>query len=260
MPQNYSYLESIENFENIDTTAQRVLITLVVDCSGSMEPHFPELQKKFDDFIAKSKDNEDVSRCADICIVTYGTEVTVPVRPMSIAKVSSVRFTNMGLTNTPKALETAIEESRKWRKTIQENGMQVWKPWVVLMTDGWTTYPDLDSGYSSCYSRTKMNEIIKNSREYESNGKHHIFALGMGTDYDSNELRNITDRCLAITDWNFDDFFGWLFKSVATMSQPTISFSGSGNAVDSDTGEEVTAVDTGEEFQAMLSKFLSVKS
>ena len=252
-----AYLENLRNIEDIDQTAQRVLITLVVDCSESMIPHFETLQKKFNEFVVKAKGDDDVSRCADLCLVTYGNRVTVPIRPMSITNVDTVAFDNMGQTNTPAALEVAIKEAKEWKNIIENKGMRVWVPWIVLMTDGYTTYSDVP-GFETCSSRADMDRVIAMSRQREAEGKHHVFALGMGTGFDVNELRRITDVQISITDWDFDDFFSWLFRSVATMSTPTLEFTDDGGAIDANTGDPVLPVDTGEEFQRMLQNTLKM--
>lgn len=252
-----SYIEDLKNIESIDQTAQRVLITLVIDCSQSMMPHFSDLQQKFDDFIDKSKKDIDVSRCADICVVTYGNEVTVPVRPMSILNVDSVKFNNMGQTNTPKALEIAINEARQWANTIENNGMRVWKPWIVLMTDGYTTYSDLGPQYSSCCSREDMERVLELSNTREIEGKHHVLSLGMGTDFDADELSRIAKVSMAITDWNFQDFFTWLFKSMKTMSSRGIVIGPDG--IPRENGKEVHPADTGEEVQRMIQNLFTMR-
>ena len=204
-----SYLEDLRNIYDLDLTAHRILVTLVVDCSQGMAPHFEELERAFNDFIFKAKEDFDLTKCADLCVVAYGTQASVPIRPMSITRVDSVVFENMGMRNTPKALEVAMQEVKEWMNLIQNHSIRVFVPWIVLMTSGRTTYSD-DQGDSACCSRADMDRIIEMSMQRETEGKHHVIAVGMGTDCDVNELERITDAYTSIADWDFDQFFNWL--------------------------------------------------
>lgn len=215
-----SYLEDLRNIYDVDLTAHRILITLVVDCSQEMAPHFNELEWAFNDFISKAKEDFDLTRCADFCVVTYGTQASVPIRPMSITKVDSVVFEDMGMRNTPKALEVAIREVKEWMNLIQNHGILVFVPWIVLMTSGCTTYSD-DQRDSACCSRAEMGRIIEMSIQREAEKKHHVIAVGMGTDCDVNELERITDAYTSIIDWDFNQFFDWLSGRLRLFSLKT---------------------------------------
>ena len=66
-----------------------------------------------------------------------------------------------------------------------------------------------------------MGRIIEMSIQREAEKKHHVIAVGMGTDCDVNELERITDAYTSIIDWDFNQFFDWLSGRLRLFSLKT---------------------------------------
>lgn len=204
-------------------SGQKFAVVLVVDVSGSMEPHIDQLNASFNEFLDEAKADNDVSTKADIEVITFNHDVKIASPWSDIGGVPYQNFKASGTTNLRDALILAKEEARARTIAYKNEGIRAYTPWIISMTDG---YPDSDK---------PINAIAAELRQREAEGKVHNFALGMGTGFNKTILELITDKTLAITDWDFKSFFGWLGKSLAIVSKST-------------PGTQGTLCDTGKEF------------
>lgn len=210
---------------------KKFAVCMVIDVSGSMSPYVGDLSNKFNEFIDHAKEDNDVRNTMDLALLTFSNDVTDKLNGFSDIKgVEHQSFVASGSTNMTDALEKANEMVRERTHTYRRMGIEAYKPWIILMTDG---YPNNAESVATIGSTLK-------SREKE--GKLHVFALGMGTNFDKNVLLSVSEKCFAITDWNFEEFFTWLGKSVAMVSKSTPGASGA-------------IADTGDECQDMMGKF-----
>lgn len=210
---------------------KKFAVVMVLDVSGSMSNQIGSLEDSFNRFIDYAKENKDVRQTMDLALLTFGTDVKDEFNGFTdIKDVPYINLNTRGSTNMTEALRIANEMARERTRTYRHTGIEAYKPWIILMTDG---YPD------NIESATAMASEI---RKRESEGKIHAFALGMGTEYNRTVLEAMTDKCFAITDWDFETFFSWLGKSVAQVSKSTPGASG-------------PICDIGPECQTMQGKF-----
>jgi uncharacterized protein YegL len=191
-----------------------------------MTPHVDQLSSSFNNFLDVAKSDNKVSTKADIEIITFSDNARIANSWSNIGGVPYQHFTAAGMTNMRDAMILAKEEARSRTKSYKDGGIRAYKPWIVLMTDG---YPDGDKPIDSIAAELRQREI---------DGKVHVWALGMGTDFNKKTLDMFTDKTFAITNWNFETFFSWLGKSVAVVSHSTLGTTGQ-------------LCDTGNEFQTL---------
>lgn len=189
-------------------------VVMVVDVSGSMSPYIDQLTTKFNDFLDYAKENNDVRDTMDLAVLAFGDNTVDLLEGFSDIKgIPHLKFQTQTITNMGAALTKANELARERTMTYKKMGIQAFKPWIILMTDG---YPSDD-----------ITAIASTLRQREADGKIHVFALGMGEGFDRTVLQSIAgDRCFAIPDWNFAEFFSWLGKSVAQVSSSSPGYSG----------------------------------
>lgn len=228
---NYFHYMSDVYDSDYTINGKKFAVCMVIDVSGSMSPYVDELSEKFNEFISNAKEDNDVKNTMDLAVLTFSSDVNDELNGFSDIKgVQRMNFSAYGTTNMSLALERANEMVRERTHVYRRMGIEAYKPWIILMTDG---YPD------DAYAVSAIGSILK---QREKDGKVHVFALGMGRDFDKNVLMSVADKCFAITDWNFAEFFTWLGKSVAMVSK---SVPGASGAI----------ADTGNECQDMMGKF-----
>lgn len=192
--------------DNIEC-GQKFAIAMVIDVSGSMCAHVDKLSESFNSFLDAAKADYKIANKADVAVITFNSDVYVNVPFNNISAVGYQHFTASGGTSIAAAMEKANELVRERTREYNRNGIRAYKPWIVLMTDG--------------YSGDSVDSIAATLKQRERDGKVRIFALGMGTGFDKSTLAKFTDKTLAITDWDFEQFFGWLGRSVAVVSTST---------------------------------------
>lgn len=217
--------------DNYTLSDKKFAVVMVMDVSGSMCYEIDAMTRAFNNFIEVSRQNCDVKNAVDIAIITFGTDVKNELNGFcDISYVPQMNFTCRGSTNMSEALRVADQMASDRRRLYKSSGIVAYPPWIVLMTDG---YPDSVPDYEA------VAETIK---EKEDAGKVRVFAVGMGTGYNKELLRKLTDKCFSIDEWDFQQLFSWLGKSLAIVSQSRPS-------------NRETIYDEGGEFQAMSGKF-----
>lgn len=97
------------------------------------------------------------------------------------------------------ALRIVDERSRFYRRS----GSEPYKPWVILVTDG-EPLDDI-TGICSEINKLQQDEKIR------------FIALGVGN-FNTTELKRMTDVVFRIDDTDFSSFFNWVAKSMRSVS------------------------------------------
>ena len=221
--------------EDYTLNGKKFAVVMALDVSYSMSNYLEELSNKFNDFVRFAKNNKDVSETMDLALITFGTDVQDEFDGFTDVKgIPEMNFKARGNTNMKEALELATSMARERTHIYKHANIEAYKPWIILMTDG-----EPNGG---------IDEIAPAAtalKQREADGKVHVFAVGMGPGFNKNVLTSITDKCFAISDWNFEEFFTWLGKSVAMVST-------------SSPGDKKAICDVGDECQDMMGKFFKV--
>jgi len=204
---DYSRMEKpVEN-----STAAHLALTLVLDISGSMNAETASgktaiqlLNEGVNQMIGELATDGNLSRIVDLSIITFGepSKESVYQAFAPTGQIKPINLTaNHNSTHAAKAIDMAIENTRA--RTRQYLG-GAWKPWIVFITDG-----DLHDDISA---------VAAKARQREGEGKLRMFCLGVGDQYNSAQLRLLTDNALALDEYKLTEFFGWLGRSVAVVS------------------------------------------
>ena len=196
--------------DNYVESGEKFAVVFVIDVSGSMGGQIENLSENFNMFLDRAKANHKVSLKMDLEVITFSHIIDTPVTWSNVEGVPYQKFVANGSTNIRDAMIKANADARQRTIDYDANGIRAYKPWIVLMTDG---YSDGDK---------PVDQIAAELRQREKEGKVHVFALGMGTGFKKSELEKFTDKTLAITDWDFEKFFEWLGRSVAVISSTNV--------------------------------------
>ena len=193
------------------STAAHLALTLVLDVSASMtvttasgKSAIQLLNEGVNQMISELASDSNLSKIVDLYIITFGESGKEDVY-QAFAPIGQIQSINLvadhGSTYAANAIDMAIENTRS-RMKLYKGG--AWKPWIVFMTDG-ALHDDI-------------SQVATKARQRENDGKLRMFCLGVGDSYNSEQLKRLTDNALALNAYKLTEFFGWLGRSVAAVS------------------------------------------
>lgn len=114
------------------------------------------------------------------------------------------------MTHMGEAVNLALDSLEKRKTEYQENGLDYYQPWLVLMTDG---SPNGDA--------LILDEAISRTAKLIHDRKLTTFPIGIGEHADLGALGKFspTRSPLRLQGLKFKEFFSWLSQSVAATSQ-----------------------------------------
>jgi len=205
---------------------QKCPCVLVLDVSGSMngEP-IEQLNEGLKEFQKEILNDETASDRLEISIVTFGSDIN---EIQSFSLLENFDMPELKISGSTRLVDGAreglrlIEERKKWYKST---GQTYYRPYVILMTDG---FPD--GGQDINGLSTEVNEGVDNKR-------FNFWAFGVdGADMDM--LENISHpqfKPLKLKGLDFVKFFKWLSSS---MSSITASHDGDNVDISPDSEED----------------------
>lgn len=198
--------EFVENPEN------RCPVVLLLDTSGSMagEP-IKALNQGLTVFQNAVREDEQASLRVEVAIVAFG-----PVRLVqdfiTVDEFVPPQLDASGLTPMGEAINYALDLLESRKETYRASGIQYYRPWIFLITDG---APNLNSPWQQASQRVK---------DSESNRKLSFFAVGVqGADLET--LRQITPLerpPMMLHGLDFKSMFVWLSDSMRRVSSSTV--------------------------------------
>lgn len=194
--------EFVENPEN------RCPVVLVLDTSGSMSgAPIEALTKGVRTFREALLKDEQASLRVEIAIVTFGP-VKLAQDFVTIDHFTPPELKADGTTPMGEALTYALELVEQRKQTYRSNGLQYYRPWVFLITDG---APDSTSPWRQAAS------VIQNADATKK-----IIFFGVGVEgADMNVLRQITPTerpPMLLNGLDFGALFSWLSASMIRVS------------------------------------------
>jgi uncharacterized protein YegL len=219
-----SLLEAVEFADNPEP---RCPVVLVLDCSASMtgEP-IDELNEGLRAFSESIKKDELASLRVEVAVVSFG-----PVRVMDVhagggalsdttapgdvnqAFATAIDFQPPLLTATDgtpmgEAVETALKLVRERKVTYKTNGIDYFRPWIFLITDG---YPTDGLRWQNAAEQVKQEEERKG-----------VIFFGIGVEKaDMQKLAQFSAQRppVKLRGLAFGELFQWLSKSVTAVAQ-----------------------------------------
>lgn len=195
--------------ELIENPDPRIPVCLVLDVSSSMsgEP-IAELQRGVEAFFEAIAGDEVARTSAEIAVVTFGTDVTTLVEFRGIEAQEVPQLRAWGSTSMGEAVNTAIDLLEERKAEYRNAGVDYYQPWMVLMSDGYPT-DDITE------AEARVRELVEERRLT-------VFPVAIGG-ADTSVLSRLGGGrpALRLAGLKFGEFFSWLSRSVARVSQST---------------------------------------
>jgi uncharacterized protein YegL len=198
--------EFVENPEN------RCPVILLLDTSGSMAgAPIAALNDGLIAFKQSVMEDEQAALRVEVAIVTFGP-VKLTQDFVTIDQLHPPQLAASGMTPMGEAITYALDLLESRKLTYRNNGIQYYRPWVFLITDG---APNPDSPWLQA-----ANQL----RQAEQQRKLAFFAVAV-QGADMNTLRQIAlpDRPpLLLNGLDFRSMFQWLSDSMVRVSSSSV--------------------------------------
>lgn len=194
--------------EFVDNPDPRCPCVLLLDVSGSMrgEP-LRQLNEGLRVFKDELSADSLAARRVEIAVVTFGP-VSVVTEFVTADQYQPTDLVEQGDTPMGAAIERGLELIEARKQQYKAKGVQYYRPWVFLITDGGPT----DSWKSAA-------EKIKNG---EASKKLSFFAVGVeGARFDILSQISVREP-LKLKELRFRDLFVWLSSSLSRVSQSQV--------------------------------------
>lgn len=189
----------------------RVACVVLADVSGSMQGEpIAALERGFAAFTDYLHRDPLASKRVEVAVVTFGTVATVLVPMQEARSLQPVGFTAAGTTNLAAGVHLALDilEDRKY--AYKAAGLQYYRPWILLLTDGRPNIEGLDESIARLNAAETARGVT-------------IFAVGAGPYVDYQQLTRMSlQRSPAPLDGlKYEALFEWLSASLSNVSNST---------------------------------------
>lgn len=194
---------------------KHIACVLLVDTSGSMlGAPIEELNRGLEEFAAALQEDDKAYGCADVCVISFNSTVTTVVPFCPAADYYPSRLSAGGLTAMNEAIITGLDTIEMRKQEYKSVGVDYWRPWIFLLTDGAPT----DNALSGD-AHQRLQEALRNN-------KVNFFPMGIG-DADIQNLKSYTLNngsgiVLQANKNNFKEAFVWLSKSMVVASNSSV--------------------------------------
>lgn len=187
---------------------------LLLDTSGSMSEggKINALTTGLTIFKEDISKDEQASKRVDLSVITFGGNVTVTHDFSSIEEFEPPVLSADGYTPMGEAILKAIELIELRKQQYKNKGIDYFRPWIFMITDGEPT--DMKPGDS------KWNEITRKVHDGENNKKFMFFAVAVEP-ANTDLLKQIAPPNrppVKLKEGRFKDLFTWLSKSQSKVS------------------------------------------
>lgn len=191
--------------------AKHIACVLLVDTSGSMGSGnaIDELNEGLRAFGEALMSDTLASTAADVCVINFNTEVTVEVPFSPAADYVAPTLSAGGLTALNEAIITGLDAIEQRKAEYRQLGVDYFKPWMFLLTDGTPTDTEFDAD-----AHQRLAEALANQ-------KVNFFPMGIGVGADIQALKSYTlngnGPVLKAEKNNFKEAFVWLSNSLSIL-------------------------------------------
>jgi uncharacterized protein YegL len=196
--------------ELVNNPTARVPVCLCLDTSDSMRGDpIDELNRGVETFLEALKADEVARYAAEVAVVTFGGFVSNLLDFGSLSDVETPSLTAHGDTPMGQAVEMALDLLEARKREYSSAGVDYFQPWLVLMSDGQPSYA-IEGAVN------RINALVQ-ARKLA------VFSIGIGGSADMTVLSRFSPKRkpLRLKGLKFKEFFEWLSKSVAKVSQST---------------------------------------
>jgi len=195
--------------EFVDNPETRCPVVLLLDVSSSMEGAPMEaLNAGIAAFKYDVEQDELALLRVEVAIITFGDEVSLVQDFTTVDAFMPRQFEARGKTPLGEALQQGLALLEARKDVYRQNGVQYYRPWMFLITDGAPTDGNL------------WQEAAFKVRQAEYENKLHFFTIGVaGADMQILEqIAPSHQPPFYLKDLKFEDLFRWLSASVRQVS------------------------------------------
>lgn len=222
-PENYQYPDVsaseywLEEDELARNASRRVPVVICIDCSFSMrqQARLKKVMEGLKGFISEMSRDNIACDSVELCIISFGGEFAkVEMRFRTPDKVKLPNLVASGQTPLAGAVHLALDALEEQKERYEDNGISFYRPMLILIGDGDETGSP----------RQLMQEAAR--LKEESDAKHlNVLCIIVG---DENKIRRESGSLMKLApdgkvhylrDLKFNEFFGWLSKSIQKTSQ-----------------------------------------
>ena len=186
----------------------RVACIVLADVSGSMSgAPIAALEAGFEAFVHYVTTDDLARKRAEVAVISFGSyaEVTVPLQEARM--LEPTRFEINGSTNMAAAIDLAIDMIDERKLEYKAAGIQYFRPWLLLLTDG-APNPE---GFDAAVARLNAMEAGSGVT---------VFAIGVGDNVDYGQLERLSQQRTPapLAGLKFEEFFEWLSASLGNVA------------------------------------------
>jgi len=204
-----------EQFQDItlaENPDPRAPVAVILDCSKSMAEVYEgqarsameELNDALDVLVTELHKDPLARRRVEVSFVLYGSH-SQPATPFAtVENMVLPTLAPLGLTATGEAINVALDALEARKAEYKANGIQYYRPWVLLLSDGMAT--------------DDITAVAQRVKQMEAEKKLAFFAVGVeGAEME--QLSSLTTRgALALQGLKFRELFQWLSASQSSVS------------------------------------------
>lgn len=180
--------------------------------SSMMGSPISELNKGLASLKSSLMSDDKAKKVVDLSIVSFGG--TVKTSSFCTAEdFNPTPYAASGGTPMGEALLTAIDLIERRKGQYRKQGINKYRPWLVLITDGAPT--DMHPGDS------KWTQVVEAIRNGEQDKKFIAWAFGVrGANLQAlNELLSYNERVYALEGYDFAGLFQWVSDSMSIVTR-----------------------------------------
>lgn len=210
MPQNLRQLTA----ENVAKgNASQLMICIVIDTSYSMlqENRINIVNEGIKHFIESAKESRLAVDSLDLCLISCGgTDATIVQEFKNVAYITPPTFKADGGTPLAQAVDKALERINLRRTQWINNGIGIYKPWLIIMSDG-----------QSDNTPEQLESTARKLQRQYSERKLKGMCIAVGNEKDFSDLKKFSPdgEIKKMNSLEINDFFDKLSMSVAAISE-----------------------------------------
>ena len=181
---------------------------LVVDVSSSMYgAPMNELNSGIATFARELKNDQLASLRTEVAIVTFGSGAEMPQDFVTADQFTPPTLVANGATEMSAGINLALDKIEERKQMYRDNGIDYYRPWLFLITDGAPTE-----------SQDVVNAASARLKQAESEKRVATFSVGV----EGADMGMLTDisprRPLMLQGLEFSGMFVWLSQSMSRVS------------------------------------------
>jgi uncharacterized protein YegL len=212
MNEQIPYSGALSSIQLASNPEPRCACALVLDVSGSMEGEpLEELQRGVQTLLRELSADPLASRRVELAVVTFGGTVKLASDFVSPDRLQLPPLSAHGGTPMGEAVVLAASALNARKRRYQEEGIQYFRPWMFLLTDGEPT--DRDTPH--------WKESIQIVHQSEQHHQLLFFAVAVN-EADQSQLNLLCPPqrpSLKLKGLHFRELFVWLTRSLKMVSE-----------------------------------------